>query len=248
MQPVKKRRAAPASGVYVSQVAPDIAVGESGRPSGGVGPSRAAQHKATTSAAAKRAALEAGVPDDPTEESEGDRTDHYRKCSKLQANWKANMLGLQNRYYEMLPANLDRIKKKADLEQADMQAEINESWRSHACSLRDAESVVCDNSFSMQPDGVVTYYGKEFVFELRLPLWKCACCSQSFSPHPIDFGCFPSTPITAHVWYDLRLMQQYMDEGPREGLSITGGLREHPRTVCIRYHQFLFISYIRSVS
>ena len=82
------------------------------------------------------------------------------------------MLGLQNRYYEMLPANLDRIKKNADLEQADMQAEINESWRSHTCSLRDAESVVCENSFSMQPDGVVTYYGKEFLFELRLPLWK----------------------------------------------------------------------------
>lgn len=244
--PVKKRRAAPVSGVYVSQVAPDIAVGESGRPSGagGVGPSRTAQHKATISAAAKRAALEAGAPyDDPTEESEGDRTDHYRKCSNLQANWKTSMLGLQNRYYEMLPTNLDRIKKKADLEQADMQAEINESWRSHACSnLRDAESVVSEDSFTMQPDGVVTYYGKEYVFELRLPLWKCTCCSQSFSPHPIDFGCFPSTPITAHVWYDLRLMQQYMDEGPREGLSITGGLREHPRTVCIRYcHQFLYI-------
>lgn len=226
----KKRRAAPVSGVYVSSIAPDIIVGESGRPSGsGAGPSREAQLKGTTArsaAAARRADLDSDVPfGDETEESERERTDHYFKCNSLQANWKVQVPGMLSKYYERLPANLDRIKRKAELEQAEMQAEIDGSWSHHVCSHRDQGSEINKESFNMQPDGFVTYYGKEYVFKLCLPVWKCKCCSQSFSPHPIDFGCFPSTPVTAHVWYDLRFMQQYMDEGPREGLSITGGIR-----------------------
>ena len=224
-----------AGGAFVPDNAPDIEVGQSGRPAGsGIGPAREAQKMGTaaarSAAVARRAALEAGVPfDDQTvEESERERTEHYFKCNSLQANWKAQVPCLLSRYYERLPANLDRIKRKADVEKADMQAEIEGPWIHHACNLRDPSSEITRDSFSRQPDGMVMYYGKEYVFELTLPVWKCCCCSQSFSPHPIDFGCFPSTPVTAHVWYDIRLLQQYMDEGPREGLSITGrGRRFH---------------------
>ena len=139
----------------------------------------------------------------------------------MQAAWKAQMACLRPKYFDALPYSIARAKAEAEARRAALQEEIGASWCMHIGSC--PEGPVHPTQFSQQPDGEVLYFGLDCVFKLLLPKWACACCKQSFSPHALDFGCFPSTPSTAHVWYDLKVLQQYKQLGLGSGLSATGG-------------------------
>ena len=216
------------SGSYVPPDAPSIGVGlRTGRPQGsGAGPSRTALQQGTAAAAAaRRDGSEGGSAgdddddDDMIDEASNQRSEHYRKCKAQQAGWKGLMPGLRGMFYASLSANMSRAQQQAAALREALQAEVDESWSAHACSI----GPIYPSAFSRQPDGDVTYYGLDSIFTLNLPKWTCACCTQSFSPHAIAFGCFPSTPRTPHVWYDLRVLHLYKKFGPGEGLSATGG-------------------------
>lgn len=102
----------------------------------------------------------------------------------------------------------------------ELQSEIDQSWTAHQCSSSD--SPLSLDQFRKELDGEVTYFSLDCVFQLSMPKWTCSCCRQAFAPHALDFGCFPSTPTTAHVWYDLQALWMYHRLGPLEGLSATG--------------------------
>ena len=225
MQPHKRGRGRPSDGLYVSRDAPDCQVRKNGRPAGGThGPSRTTQQMGVAAAAeARRSASEVGaIGDEPNDAIGGDepsRSEHYLRCSRQQAAWKDQMPFLRSERYANLPTSIERAKRQAAARMGELQAELDESWSGHTCSA----GPISEASFSRQNDGAVTYYGQDFVFPLAVPMWTCACCSKSFSPHALTLGCFPSTPITPHVWYDLRFLQLYKQFGPGEGLSATGG-------------------------
>ena len=80
----------------------------------------------------------------------------------------------------------------------------------------------CAAEFCSRDSGTVTYYGQTCEFTLKLHEWQCQCCSQWLGLDPLSFGCFPSTPTTPLVWFDLQLLQLYQRLG-LEGLSATGG-------------------------
>lgn len=50
----------------------------------------------------------------------------------------------------------------------------------------------------------------------------CQGWRASFSPSPIELGCFPSSPRRPEAWYDLGVLEMYEYLGIGSGLSITG--------------------------
>ena len=53
----------------------------------------------------------------------------------------------------------------------------------------------------------------------------CLGCRASFTPGPVQLGCFPSSPKRPVVWYDLNVLQMYEYLGIDSGLSMTGAAR-----------------------
>ncbi|PNW88906.1 hypothetical protein CHLRE_01g050300v5 [Chlamydomonas reinhardtii] len=49
----------------------------------------------------------------------------------------------------------------------------------------------------------------------------CQGWRASFSPSPIELGCFPSSPRRPEAWYDLGVLEMYEYLGIGSGLSIT---------------------------
>ena len=61
------------------------------------------------------------------------------------------------------------------------------------------------------------YYGNQFsgpLCSLDLPLWHCNKCKEKVKPHPLTFGCWPSTPHTPTFWIDVDVLEQYRMLGP----------------------------------
>lgn len=219
----KKRRQNRDSEFIDNSSAPTASVGSSGRRSGasGSGPSRENQQRATEAAVAVKAreredgergnGLKALIEDELSEESR-----HAEKVRKQQGAWKERLPGLRSLYLDSLGCNIDRVKGQQAAQQSALQAEIDNSY----CSCPQCPQP--QPLHSQQPDGNVWYYGLHGTFQLALHKSTCSCCNQTFSPQALSFGCFPSTPVTAHVWYDLRVLRLYKSFGPMEGLSHTG--------------------------
>jgi hypothetical protein len=161
--------------------------------------------------------------DQPSEESE-----HAFKARRQQENWKALMPELRSKYLDTLPCNISRASKQASATQGALQAEIDD-LRCPRCHPQPQP----DRSEQPQPqpqpqpdgpkyDGLVWYIGLDCCFQLTMEKCKCASCSQSYSPNALDYGCFPSSPVTPHVWYDLRVLYLYKKYGLMDGLSATG--------------------------
>ena len=158
--------------------------------------------------------------------SSEERSDHYIRANRQQTAWKAQETCLRDRLIGSLPMNVARAQGHAETKRKGMQSEVDESWGAHQCSCssdRDYRDPLHHSQFSKELDGEVTYVGLECTFLLSMPKWACSCCGQSFTPHALDFGCFPSTPTTPHVWYDLQVLWMYQNSGLLEGLSATGG-------------------------
>uniref|UniRef100_A0A7S3QP61 CxC3 like cysteine cluster domain-containing protein n=2 Tax=Dunaliella tertiolecta TaxID=3047 RepID=A0A7S3QP61_DUNTE len=85
-----------------------------------------------------------------------------------------------------------------------LQSRIDSAFKFH--------TVNCDKC-SVQPEVVSSYQavynGVDFAFPLLIPVWRCLGCQQEFLPQPIHVGCFGSTPIRPHTWFDLKLFHQY---------------------------------------
>jgi hypothetical protein len=209
--------------------APDISVGQSGRQSrSGSGPSRETQRRATEASAAARASRDEGGDDNGGPCREADQTsEHADKIRRQQQSW-ANLIPIhKTRYTEALPCNIAMFQKQRSALQTALQAAIDSDSvvTCPKCRQRDSpQQPAVDSPLPLvrQPDGQVWYYGLDCCFQLTMYKRSCASCSDNFSSHPLDFGCFPSTPITPHVWYDLRVLSLYKQYGPMDGLSQTG--------------------------
>ncbi|KAG2487245.1 hypothetical protein HYH03_014087 [Edaphochlamys debaryana] len=67
----------------------------------------------------------------------------------------------------------------------------------------------------------VRYVGLNCSGIIYLSTAKCSRCGDSFTPTAIEAGCFVSSPVDAHAWYDLQVHKAY---GVLccDGLSVTG--------------------------
>ena len=153
-------------------------------------------------------------PPDPEQLSE-----HAAKASRRQTAWKEQECALRNRFYDRVHVNVARAGRRVEAKREQLQLEVDESWMGHQCS----NSPLHPQHFRKELDGEITYFGLDCVCQLRMVKWTCTCCSQTFSPHALDFGCFPSTPTPPHVWYDLQVLWMHKRLGLPEGLSATGG-------------------------
>ncbi|GLI71233.1 hypothetical protein VaNZ11_016354 [Volvox africanus] len=57
---------------------------------------------------------------------------------------------------------------------------------------------------------------------ISLPRVTCQHCTETFTPSAIREGCFYGSPIDAHMWYDMRLLDTYQVLGLNDGLSMSG--------------------------
>ena len=146
----------------------------------------------------------------PSEESK-----HATKVRKQQEAWKGLLPNLKSLYLDSLGCNITRAKRQLADMQTTLQAEIDSSTCCPHCPYPQP-------LHRQQPDGNVWYYGLHGCFQLAMHKTTCVCCNQVSSPHALNFGCFPSSPVTAHVWYDLRVLSLYKSFGPMDGLSQTG--------------------------
>jgi hypothetical protein len=146
--------------------------------------------------------MHGGGDDQPDQSSE-----HVRKVERMQEAWRGQMPHLKDRYYCYLPENIARAAREREAKQSTMQEEVN---------------AACSSSSDNEADGEVTYVGLSCVFQLKLPK---ICCGEMSTPHALQFGCFPSTPTTPHLWYDLDVLSMYMKLGLGDGLSGTGEWR-----------------------
>jgi hypothetical protein len=201
--------------------APTISLGSSGRPCGsGSGPSRESQMRATQASALARRARgqqdEGGDDNDGPARSLDQPSEHADKTRKQHEAWGNSLPWLRERYMACLPSNISRAKGQASSLRSAIQAELA------------ADTYCCPKCPHPQPehskeqDGIVWYYGLDGCFQLTMYKRTCKGCKQVFTPHALDFGCFPSTPVTPHVWYDLRVLSLYKKLGPLDGLSQTG--------------------------
>ena len=215
------------SDLYLPGDAPVHSAKVVGRPKGsGQGPSRSTQQAGTTAAAAARQAAAgreaaeteaaaAAAEKDEAEDDVGDPTTWGFRCEKQHTAWRGCCAAHKSLYYDSLPRNLARSKEEAEGHQRRLQAEVEE-WQPDACPRGCATA-----SFTRQPAGGVTYYGRTCIFHISLYEYQCLCCNDRVAPSPLAFGCFPSTPTTPQIWFELQLLQLYSKQG-HEGLSSTG--------------------------
>lgn len=108
-------------------------------------------------------------------------------------------------------------------------------WASqHRCSVEGcAPGSSCGSISNAQPLKM-PYVGLACSGELSVPTWGCTHCmcrtdppasgSATYTPSPIEVGCFAGTPQQAKVWFDLEVHHAYKFLGLRCGLSSTGEL------------------------
>ncbi|KAJ9534336.1 hypothetical protein QJQ45_016030 [Haematococcus lacustris] len=70
---------------------------------------------------------------------------------------------------------------------------------------------------------LVKYVNLQDSFMLKVPQWQCTGCRCGASVDPVAFFCWPSSPVRASTWYDIRLFQHYARVCGR-GLSMEGFL------------------------
>lgn len=150
---------------------------------------------------------------------------HSKKKAALQQNWKDTMADMQDTYINNMDSNMKLKEDTSATTLAAIQCRLDQLWSHHRCALAgDAQLFNTDFTRLPNPVAVVNYYGLTCEDKLSLHQWTCnKCCQQVIVPaNPLQFGCFPSTPVQPHIWYDLTLLQLYQQFGPLEGLSATG--------------------------
>ena len=198
--------------------APQLPSSKPGRKPGSGGSfSREQQQKGAAAAAERRADGDMMPGDTPRTQPEDPDSEHTARERKQQAAWEKQKVELQAQFYGSLPTNLARARDFRDARQEVMQQDLDGAWRNHACST----SLMETDFRSEKGQGQVTYMGLECTFSLTVHQWTCTCCNQKFAPNALSFGCFPSTPEVAHLWYDLRVLQQYKRLGLGNGTSAT---------------------------
>ena len=206
--------------------AADIPQLQRGRPSGGSF-SREQQLKGSAAAANRRASddEEEGDGGGPSDEQPQPPIDsqHTVKERKQQEAWREQLPTLKKQWYASLPSNMSRARQFAEARQQTMQEDVNGAWKNHACSSATSAQPLQEGDFQkVAGQGQVTYIGMECTFPITMHKWTCTCCNQTIAPGAMSFGCFPNTPEVAHLWYDLRVMQQYKRLGLGNGTSATG--------------------------
>jgi len=146
---------------------------------------RARQEKAARGLAAEEKLTEAYEDE---EEMDGDPSTWGIRCQKKDAVWRSSVAINQAQFLDCLALNIKRSKEQAESLQGQLQAELN-AWQPPACNKCPALG-----EYTSSSDGEVTYYGRTCTFSLSVTTFHCCGCSQPFSPPPLAFGCFPSTP------------------------------------------------------
>ena len=197
-----------------------------GRPKGSGHMSRSTQQAGTRAAQRARQVREARgagammgelaeVAYGDEEEMDGDPSTWGVRCQKAHDAWDANANSCKGQFLQYLAINIQRSQNHAQTYQKQLQSELD-SWLPSSCCHCDTTSLCVSSK------GQVTYYGRTCTFNLTISTFQCQCCGKKVEPPPLAFGCFPSSPTQAHVWWELQLLHQYRREAHDSGLSITG--------------------------
>ena len=91
-----------------------------------------------------------------------------------------------------------------------------DSWLSeHHCGCTAAPTEVMTS---------VEYVGLLGCGTVGFPRITCGFCKETFTPSAIRAGCFNSSPVDPHAWYDMALLDEYLALALSDGLSMTGEL------------------------
>lgn len=64
--------------------------------------------------------------------------------------------------------------------------------------------------------------GLSYSGTLQIADVTCSTCSTSFQPSALQVGCFPSSPVDPHRWYDLDVFNAFQVLALQDGLSASG--------------------------
>ena len=150
----------------------------------------------------------------------------YReKITRQHERWQQQRAGATHKAVQDLPFVRAAKHLKCSNFIADLQDGINECWMLHpcCCGTGDDGTKSFDSSCLTPVPQVkhekrsTVYYGNQFsgpLCSLDLPLWHCNKCKEKVKPHPLTFGCWPSTPHTPTFWIDVDVLEQYRMLGP----------------------------------
>ena len=125
---------------------------------------------------------------------------------------------LIEQYLQYLPGIMEHAQWSAGENRDMLQSKLdNTPPPACPCSFTSESSP----AFTKEPDGKVTYFGIDCTFDLVLSKFRCLGCKKCVSMSPLALGCLPSTPTSAQMWFDLRVMHLYRRQA-LEGMSVTG--------------------------
>jgi hypothetical protein len=150
------------------------------------------------------------------------KTSVYKeRVERKAANWDVFIERSRASYIEDYP--LARSIKQASFNYHVqlLQESITNAWKKHPCThLEEEFDQSCLKEVETRRTIYLSHAGHG---HLHMPLWDCELCNQRFSPNPITFGCFPSSPVAPHYWVDLDLHHQF-SELAMKGTSCDGRL------------------------
>ena len=151
---------------------------------------------------------------------------YKERSTREHERWEKERAESTRRAVFDLPLVLASKRRQADEFIMNLQEKINQSWIFHpcCCEKRDDQSIKsfdgsCLSIMAPRPNEKRTtmYYGHQFSgpsCTLDLPLWYCNQCKETVKPHPLTYGCWPSTPHTPTFWIDVDVLEQYRMLGP----------------------------------
>lgn len=189
-------------------------------------------------------ALAAAALADEAEEIEGDPSTWAARQRAQNKSWRELGNSLREQYLDSFPTNLARCTWETEILREKLQSELD-NFCPAPCECSNSSESVDDcvmPEWVPYPDGQVSYLGLTCTFDLRITTRKCSNCCRNCSPSPVAFGCFPSSPCTPHVWFDLRLLRFFRRQFS-EGMSTTGDacmMIYVWKSICSHYWLLLF--------
>ena len=194
----------------------------------GHAPSAAAQLAGTAAAQKKRDQQQLGEEDEWHDLLQEQEQEHAGKKKKKNLSEEERFQRQLDDWNKLAPLcrkeqlthlpDVHAMKRKQQLSHMLMLQEQLDKQPACSCSHDSCMAEVVGKRSTIQ------FIGLRYTGELQIPVFRCGGCKKTASPSSFAVGCFPSTPISPHIWYDEEVFRMYQRLGPGAGLS-AGGAR-----------------------
>lgn len=157
------------------------------------------------------------------------RHDHASRMQEQDSAWAAARPAMTAEYVACAEQNNKIQEQRRKVLVQGVQDRLDAAcscWKEQHAGCQVVEQRVCMPVVGLSYSGV-----------LQIAAMTCTTCSTSFQPSALQVGCFPSSPVDPHRWYDLDVFNAFQILALQDGLSASGvrayapDLAPHPRAV-----------------